>query len=182
MHNFYANLLNKNVAFGTADAKTDALSGEGPPPEASDRQEPSGAAPPGVAAPVDKEKQQAQLVAAAAKAGVNLDKYDLLRMEAERALGARGGAGGTSSAAVVGPAADSAVAEVSPSALDDGKDRGRAENSGAVLGHAVAAPSSAEAESEAAAAAALPALKRRNDDSSVQSARERYLARKKLNS
>ena len=169
MHNFYANLLNKNVAFGSGETKKEDLI-SGPATTEVPDQRPGGS--PGSQGDdevvVDKEKQQAELVATAAKAGVHLDKYDLLRMEAERALKARGGMGTKS-----GPTADLQAISKDP-ALED-KSKVHESNRDMV-------PAVEKTAGEEAAVETLPTGKRRNDDSSVQSARERYLARKKVHS
>ncbi len=148
MGNFYANLLNKNVAFGGSAAadpkKNDVSSSEGP----------SGGGP-------SEALSEAELTAIAAKAGVHLDKYDLLRLEAERAL--KSGRGQKAVAATEAAKEDKGMEPPGPDAGD-----------GEVPAEWPAAPHSAEA-------AATLAAKRRNDDTAVMSAKERYLARKKQN-
>ena len=180
MHNFYNNLLQNNVAFGTAGAPKAAEAGE---KSAGDEdRKPTGAAE-GTSGSGDdeeddkakREKKQAELVAIAAKAGVHLDKYDLLRMEAERALKerARGGGMGTLAALEPGGTGDGGTG-----LTGDGVGGASAAAEASQSPKAEEKPATAAAET-AAAAAQLAAGKRRNDESAIMSARERYLARRK---
>jgi len=75
MGNFYANLLTKNVAMGTATAAPKPKGGDtAPPAEPEDREEKLAAA---AAAALQQKKQQK---------GPALDKYEQTRLEAELAL------------------------------------------------------------------------------------------------
>lgn len=106
MGNFYANLLSGNVAFGTSKdvppKHKDDQEGAGAEPAArgsSEGPDSQGASKRGGSEPPRSPEQatdaddEAALAAAAAKAGLNLDKYDLMRLQAEKAMRQRTAAG-----------------------------------------------------------------------------------------
>lgn len=150
MGNFYANLT-RNVAFGNsmpapkAAGESSSLT-DGPSAVISDRLAGNGDRP--------------TLMEAAKKVGI-VDKYELMRLEAERAVKAQKGA------FVLEKEAQEKVEQL-PRVAEDANPKVEATSAGqeATIGDPVAQEPNAGA------------LKRRNDDGSVQSARERYLARK----
>ena len=154
MAHFYSN-LNKNVAFGHSgrQAELTAVS----QPEASTslpRVEAEGQG-----LNMDREG----LMAAAKKVGI-VDKYELLRLEAERAMRAQGSGG-----------------ERRGERRGEQDEEQRVHDEGRATRLQGPEPSAAPIEPVAAQElnSASAAVKRRNDETSVQSAKERYLARSK---
>ncbi|KAG2482546.1 hypothetical protein HYH03_018537 [Edaphochlamys debaryana] len=212
MGNFYANLLTKNVAYGTA--KTEE--GEKPPSQERDDEAEErggrGSRSPGPG-PGSKEAAKDRSASPAAddapgpsaKVLSQLDRYDILRLEAEKALrakkgreqeqGARSGSEDPDAGAGGGGREEQ---ERGPGQGERAGPRREEERKGGRSGSALptedaargaqaegrAAPAAAPGQAGAAAEAlgaggdAGPGGKRRNDDQSVMSARERYLARK----
>ncbi|GIL53780.1 hypothetical protein Vafri_9358 [Volvox africanus] len=202
MGNFYANLLTKNVAYGAATSQEDSTKEK--EPAATSAGEFNVAASPSGAGP-------------SAKALAQLDRYDMLRLEAERALrerklaqehhgqqrqlhqeekGEREEESGPESvprreeqdACSAGEAPgvrrsrqdeeetlgrDRVDVRPSSSSREAAETLDKAKRLGAVVGEVGAAGASEMATGSPGAGA-----KRRNNDMAVQSARERYLARK----
>jgi len=179
MGNFYANLLTKNVALGTA----------APPPKPKEAE----TSPAQAQAGAEAQDEEQRLAAAAAAAlqqkkqqqrGPPPDKYEQARREAELALrqqqdaGAERARGQDKSAA--GPASLGRGEEGQPASVPPSTSLPVQEatvQSPAASGGAEAAAGGGE---RAAPGAAAPVGgKRRNDDAAVMGAKERYLARKK---
>mmetsp|Transcript_14263 Transcript_14263/g.41560 ORF Transcript_14263/g.41560 Transcript_14263/m.41560 type:complete len:352 (-) Transcript_14263:2205-3260(-) len=157
MGNFYANLLTSNVAMGTGSTKL-AATDAGVSDKHREGQKNAQEKP---------EFSEEQLAKAAARAGVTLDKYEIMRLEAEKARRRR------------------QQQQVTANEQDGGEavpitsDVHNAMPSGSGSLRNVPGGEEANAAEADAPVVALAAGKRRNDDTSVQSARERYLARKK---
>ncbi|KAF5830258.1 coiled-coil domain-containing protein 55-domain containing protein [Dunaliella salina] len=180
MGNFYANLLTKNVALGTA----------APPTKPKEAEKPL--AHPQAGAEVQDEEQR--LAAAAATAlqqkrqqqqhrGPPLDKYEQARRDAELALRQQRDGGAepaeeesTAGLASSGQREERQPASVPPSIPLPAQGAAAQHPAGATEGAGVAA----EGAAGAGTGAAVPVGgKRRNDDAAVMGAKERYLARKK---
>ncbi|KAG1670288.1 hypothetical protein FOA52_003638 [Chlamydomonas sp. UWO 241] len=195
MGNFYANLLTSNVAFGTGDAtkasgsakaeaaaNEEAATKEREAAAASTKDAAGGGAKGGAkeeAGESGSESEEAReeeefgeeaLKKAAAKVGVTLDKYELMRLEADKARRRR-----AERAAAAG--ADGAAAAEAAGGGDTGGSA--AAGAAGASGDGGGASGVGAGEEQPAAAAAAAAGKRRNDETTLQSARERYLARKK---
>lgn len=150
MGNFYANLLTKNVAMGTA--KTEAAKPKAE--EAVEKQVAPGQDQPPAAKPAPK--------------GPPLDKYEQMRVEAERA---RREAGGAATKALDAEQGGGELGQQGAGDAAGGEAQG---------GHTEGESAQTEAKEVLIPEQAAPAAgKRRNDDESIMSARERYLARKK---
>ncbi|KAJ9509860.1 hypothetical protein QJQ45_011545 [Haematococcus lacustris] len=164
MANFYSNLLTKNVAMGTAKPPAPSLAASAASTSATGAGEETGS---GLAALAPPPKPAAAPV---------LDRYEQLRLAAERARLAQPITADGGTAVPQGSATDAAPDLTSPAEQ--------------LQPLAPSSPSSqpggeAGAEQQGGAAdiakqqAAVLAGKRRNDDGAVMSAKERYLARKK---